>query len=330
MKHVLKVLFFVLIVAGITCTCAAAADKPVFVFASLEEGRQILTTRDTYIEQMSPFDRSCRMRTAASVSEKEFLDFVSNNVLAWENDDEKFLRPVLTLIESKLKEFSSFLPEKVYLVKTSGNEEGGAAYTRGGAIVIPRSMLGANEGTLCKLLSHELFHIITRRDTRLRDELYATIGFTKCPPFEFPKALKNRKITNPDSPVSDHCISAKVGTQKLLVVPILYSTTEKYEKIHGEELFDYLQTAFLAVARDVGPGRKPAPLGGAKGKLYNEAELGGFFEQVGKNTDYTIHPEEILADNFSYLLFGITDLESPEVVEKMKKVFEKNRGARRP
>jgi len=323
MTSLCKTPFVALIMVGIFCACAHAADKPFFVFATLEQGREILTARDDYIRQMSPFDRSCRMRTDAPVTEQEFLQFVSNNVLSWEKDDEDLLRPVLAAVESKLKDFASFLPENVYLVKTSGNEEGGAAYSRGGAIVFPRAMIRADTVTLYKLLSHELFHLISRRNPQLRDELYATIGFTRCPPFEFPKVLKDRRITNPDAPLNEHCIPVTVGRKKLLVVPILYSNVETYQKAHSEEFFDYLQIAFLAVARDNGPGRKPTLLKGAKPHLYSESELGGFFEQVGKNTDYTIHPEEILADNFSYLLFGIKELESPEIIDRMKKVFEK-------
>ena len=293
----------------------AAEDKPFFVFATRQEGRDILTARDEFVEQMSPFDRSCRMRTDRDVTIKEYLDFVSNNVLAWEKEDEERIQPIIAGMESKLKRFAPFLPDRVYLVKTTGNEEGGAAYTRGGAIVIPRGMIPADPVTLYRLLSHELFHIISRKNPKLRNELYQTIGFRKCPPFEFPKMFKERKITNPDSPVNDHCISVKADKKNLLVVPILYSNQEKYSKAHSEEFFDYLQVAFLAV----GPGA----VKGGKPNLYSEAELEGFYEQIGKNTDYTIHPEEILADNFSYLFFGVTELESPEVIKKMDKVFQK-------
>lgn len=323
MKTVLKTLLFVLIIAVISCAYARAAETPFFVFATLEQGKAILTAKDTYIEQMSPFDRSCRMRTDANVTERQFLDFVSNNVLSWEKDDQERMRPVIAAVGAKLERFTSFLPEMVYLVKTTGNEESGAAYTRGGAIVIPQAMINAHPVTLCRLLSHELFHIIARRNPQLRDELYGTIGFKQCPPFEFPETLKDRKITNPDSPVNEFCISVRAGKKNLLVLPILYSRVEKYQKAHSEHFFDYLQVAFLAVARDNGPRRKPTLLKGARPDLYDESELGGFFEQIGKNTDYTIHPEEILADNFSYLFFGIAELESPEVVRKMEKIFDK-------
>lgn len=325
MTSLWKTLFVALAIAGVLCTAAHGADKPFFVFATLEQGRKMLAVRDDYIGEMSPFDRSCRMRTNAEVTEKQFLAFVSDNVLAWDENDRELLRPVLAVIESKLKGFAPFLPERIYLVKTTGSEEGGAAYTRGAAIVIPRTMIDADRVTLCRLLSHELFHVISRHNPRLRDELYETIGFRKCPSFEFPGMLKDRKITNPDSPVNEHCVSVKVAKRRLLVLPILYSRVERYDRAHSDQFFDYLQLSFLAVARDNGPGRKPTPLAANRPDLYDESQLDGFFEQVGKNTDYIIHPEEILADNFSYLFFGITELESPEVVRRMEQVFEKAR-----
>ncbi len=321
-----KLLTFILAAVFFTfgfITTGAGADKPLFVFATAEEGRGILTAKDDFIEQLSPFDRSCRMRTDSVVTEKEFLEFVSNNVRSWEKEEEDRVRPIIATISPKLERFTSLLPKKVYLVKTTGNEEGGVAYTRGTAIIIPARQLTKDNVTLYKILSHELFHIISRQNRQLRDQLYETIGFKKCPQFKFPRTLEHRKITNPDAPMNDHCILVKAGKQSLWVTPILYSNMEKYTSSHSEHFFDYLQVAFLAVARDNGRGRSPTLFKDARPRLYSEDELSGFYEQIGKNTDYIIHPEEILADNFTYLLFGIKEVESPEIIEKMEKVFEK-------
>jgi hypothetical protein len=50
------------------------------------------------------------------------------------------------------------------------------------------------------------------------------------------------------------------------------------------------------------------------------SEISGFSEQVGRNTGYIIHPEEILADNFSLMVTG-RSVESPEVLRKLREVF---------
>ena len=60
----------------------------------------------------------------------------------------------------------------------------------------------------------------------------------------------------------------------------------------------------------------------AEPELFSPEELSGFFEQVGRNTEYIIHPEEILAENFALLILGKQNLPSPEIVEKMRRVLE--------
>ena len=51
--------------------------------------------------------------------------------------------------------------------------------------------------------------------------------------------------------------------------------------------------------------------------LLEVEEIDGFFEQIGKNSNYIIHPEEILADNFSLLVMG-QKVPSPWVLDKLK------------
>jgi len=43
-----------------------------------------------------------------------------------------------------------------------------------------------------------------------------------------------------------------------------------------------------------------------------------FWKQVGRNTGYLIHPEETIADNFSYIFFPPSPFPNPEIVEKFK------------
>ena len=53
----------------------------------------------------------------------------------------------------------------------------------------------------------------------------------------------------------------------------------------------------------------------------DEAE--GFFEQIGRNTSYILHPEETLANNFVFLITEKKDLKNLEIPKKIKLVFEK-------
>lgn len=318
-----KIILFAAAAVFFLFASAWAVDKrPVFIFASEEEGRALLTMSDDFIENMSPLDRAIRMRSENPVSKEQFLKFVGNNVASWDNEDKEVIRRMLDSLSGKFELYAPYLPDKIYMIRTTGNEEGGAAYTRGNAIVFPRRLIMTDVVSLYKLISHELFHVITRQNKKLKDDLYSIIGFGTCPPYNLPGTLKNRRITNPDAPLNDHCIRVKAAEKEVIVLPLLYSQVDTYSKNNGEELFDYLQTAFLTVAW-VKKGQKPVMLKEREMTLYKEEELQGFYEQIGMNTDYTIHPEEILADNFAYLFLGVTEMESPQIIDKMKKVLKK-------
>lgn len=56
----------------------------------------------------------------------------------------------------------------VLLVQTTGQEESGAAYCRGNAIVLPRNMVRRADKSLEKTLTHELFHILSSHNKKLR------------------------------------------------------------------------------------------------------------------------------------------------------------------
>ena len=105
------------------------------------------------------------------------------------------------------------------MIKTTGAEEGNAAYTRATAIVLPKSELGKGQDHLKKLICHELFHILSRQNPELREKLYAIIGFTKCNEIKLPPELERRKITNPDAPRNDHFIRLQIEGQESLAVP---------------------------------------------------------------------------------------------------------------
>jgi hypothetical protein len=62
-------------------------------------------------------------------------------------------------------------------------------------------------------------------------------------------------------------------------------------------------------------------MNGAAPRVVGVEQVSGFFEMVGRNTDYIIHPEEILADNFALLRFADDDVPSPQILRKMREIF---------
>jgi hypothetical protein len=282
-------------------------------FASVGEGAEILGRKDDFIQRLSAFDRAARMKTDRPVSEDEFLKFVKRNVLTWNESEKTKIEAAIASIRPALDALSLSLPKIVDLVKTTGAEEGRAFYTRDTAIIMPeKDSNEADTGLLKKTIAHELFHILSRGNPALREKLYESIGFRKCGEVEFPSELKSRKITNPDAPRNDHSIRVRIRGEEVHAVPILFSKTAKYDVNRDGEFFNYLQLSFLQVPR----------VSTAKPVLAAPEEVSGFFEQVGRNTNYFIHPEEILADNFALLILNEHNVPSPEILEKMRRILE--------
>lgn len=89
----------------------------------------------------------------------------------------------------------------------------------------------------------------------------------------------------------------------------------------GKTLFDYLKVGLVPLNGDFVPVQKAG-----KTIIYALDEAEDFYTQVGKNTNYLIHPEEIMADNFAFTLTGKKDLANPEIIQNVQKVLKaKNR-----
>ena len=290
-------------------------------FATVEDGKRVLTSRDDYVERMSPFDRAARLKTDQVVSEREYLKFVGKAVRAWEEAEKEKVYLAMEGVEKTLRKMALPCPEKIWLIKTTGQEEGNAAYTRANAIVFPEKFLEGRPSGVQRVLCHELFHVLSRANEELRERCYAAIGFEKCEELVFPEELALRKLTNPDAPRNEHCLKVRVEGKEQWVIPILFSKEEKYDLEKGGEFFRYLQFKLVVVKRAAeGKGVKVVREG-ATAKLLDLGEVAGLFEQVGKNTSYLIHPEEILADNFVLLVTRKRGLPSPKVVKTLGEIL---------
>jgi hypothetical protein len=151
--------------------------------------------------------------------------------------------------------------------------------------------------------------------------MYTAIGFVKCDEIEFPAALRARKITNPDAPRNDHFIRLEKAGATCLAVPILFATTESYDVQRGGEFFDYLSFEFLVVSQAADSRQVGSITENSAPKLLRPQAVTGFYEQIGRNTQYIIHPEEILADNFALLILGRENVPSPEILQKMRAIL---------
>ena len=283
-------------------------------FATASEAAEILTRKDDFIQRLSAFDRAARMKTDRTVSQDEFLAFAKASVASWTDAEKGKVETAIGQIRPALEALSLPLPKTIALLKTTGAEEGQAFYTRDTAIVFPEGQLtAANATPLEKTIAHELFHILSRENPAIREALYQAIGFIPCAEIQLPASLQARKITNPDAPRNDHSIRLRVDGQEVAAVPILFSAAEKYDTHRGGEFFSYLQFQFLILEN--GSGSFSA------GEVVPPSRVSGFFEQVGRNTDYVIHPEEILAENFALLVLNQQQIASPAILERIRQIL---------
>jgi hypothetical protein len=303
-----------------TASCGLSlANGTSFEFASVEKGRQALATRDDFVERLSGFDRAGRLKTDRPVSEAEYLRFVETNVLAWTDSEKAVVSAAIEQLEPALNKLALPLPKTVLFVRTTGREEGGQQYTRANAVVLNASILGSGPGRpLKQCIAHELFHVLSRANAALRERCYASIGFKPCDEVSLPATLGLPRLTDPDAPKNNHYIELTAGGKTVDAVPVLYARPEKYDAQKGGEFFSYLEFKFLTVPKDTGQ----TPTFGSDSQLLDPGQVSGFFEQIGKNTQYIIHPEEILADNFALMVLGETPA-SPEILVHLKDALRK-------
>jgi hypothetical protein len=290
-------------------------------FASLEEGQKLLASRDEFALTLSRFDRQVRRQTADDVSLDDWLAFNAKHSKTWTEPEVQRVTDALDDLRPRLARYKLQLPETILFVRTTGKEEGDAAYTRQTAIMLPDKVMAYPKEQLEKLLIHELFHVLSRHDPALRKKLYAIIGFRPCDQVQLPAEWDDRRITNPDAPRIDCYIELKVEGQPITAAPFLFATPAKFDPNAGGSLFKYLTFRLLVLKRD--GDRLSAVLQDGKPVVIDPRGLDDFTRQIGKNTNYIVHPDEIMADNFVLLLRGQKGVPTPAILEEMAKAMEK-------
>ncbi len=314
--YLLQVAFFALGQAEVKANQLLAKDCSVH-YATVTEARAHLAKQDAYVQGLSSFERAAKIKQAGPVSTEQYIEFIQGQALEWSDEEKATVRKVIAAAKPKLARFARHLPKRIDLIKTTGNDEGAAPYTRGTSIILPKRRASQSTKGLERLFYHELFHIISRGNPKLRDELYRIIGYEKCGVVSLPGDMMPRRISNPDAPVMEHCIQVSKGGKSLWCAPVLFSRTPKYNPETGGTFFRYLEFRLMAIDRK----SAKATLKDGKPLLLKPDAVEGFYEQIGRNTGYIIHPEETLANNFVHLMMEKQDLKNPEIPEKIEAIL---------
>ncbi|MBK7872522.1 MAG: hypothetical protein IPJ74_18510 [Saprospiraceae bacterium] len=267
-----------------------------------------------FFERVSKLDMSIQMQRNYSkeISRDSILYdyryFLKRDVQDFSESEQEILEKILLEIEGLCESLSpDIFPRKLELIKTKGKHYGnGVYYTRENRIIIPANELEKpNTVALREVLTHEVFHIYSRQHPEKRRELYALIGFQELNDvLILPSAIDSRLLLNPDGVEIDWAIRLAIGNQDTIsTIPIIIANAPAYLP-ERESYFEYIDFNLYPVVQDVNGFQIVLDSLGHSPLHINE--LPDFQRQIGDNTFYIIHPDEILADNFKWLILAQT------------------------
>jgi len=319
-------ILFILSVILISCTdkslqTCKLTDSCTLVFLDSLSAAKFVTSEDDYTKRLSPWDRSAGMNTDSIVSQSEYLEHTAKNVIPWTNNEIKRFTSFAQNAGVPISDLRLNLPQKILLIKTTSNEFGGVvtAYTRQNAIMFAQGELERPDSSLYDTFIHEIFHVYSRHNAQKREALYLSIGFEKCNEMTLPDKWNKRRLTNPDAPALNTIIKINNDGEIVVLTPLIYTRNETYDITKPGGIFQGFSFRLMRVKEENNTWQPLLKDG--EPVLYSPQNLQGFWDKIGKNTNYIIHPEEIMASNFVLLVTGKKDLPNPEIVENMKKII---------
>ncbi len=265
----------------------------------------------------------------------EYKAFLKTEVLDFTEKEAAFCREIFGEIYPQIQAVHpDIYPKDLQLIKLKGNHYGaGAFYTREQAILIPQGALqDPDRAFFYETMLHEIFHIYSRYHPEKRKALYELIGFKKLDipnGLSMDPVLKNSILINPDGIDLAYTIELEEDGKPLFAVPILAANSLGFDK-NKPEFFDYLNFNLYPIQPPYSGTIKVLSQNDGSSRL-DLKKVKGFYEQIQKNTDYIIHPDEILADNFIFLIRAKEDArtlgkfteEGIELIEEMGKIIER-------
>ena len=257
-----------------------------------------------------------KMQVFREITVSDYLNHVKEQALDWNNELRELILGAIEEISNHLDLNPMPLPKEVHFVLTTGLDEGFAAYTRGSAIFLNERMI-RNHGNLTRLIAHELVHVATRNNGKWKDNLYSQIGFLPCDPPVFTPEFQKYVFSNPDAPRIEHALEVTYNGVKQKVAPIIYTSQENYL---GGNFFEYIEVGLFLLDGENATDYHMYP---EEIRIIDFDDCQEFFENVGNNTNYLFHAEEILADNIADIYTNRLDYDSPEIIKEILQILNK-------
>ena len=261
-------------------------------FATLEEGQELMRGRELFHEQINEESLAFLLQKKEGTLE-EYIEYAADQVLPFTPEEEQRVKDTLLWLQQSLEKHHLRLldPGTITFVKSTGEEVSGASgYTSGGTVFLSRTVFDIpSEEYLREIAVHEIFHCLSRLFPEFRQAMYSLIHFTVMDhEIDIPEDIQAGIIANPD--VEHHNSYAAFTINGQPENCYLICLTDTVFEEEGDSFFQDMYTGIV-------------PLGG--NTVYQIEDVPDFWDIVGRNTDYTSDPEEIMAENFCYAMMNL-------------------------
>jgi len=283
----------------------------------------IIATKDDYVSNFSEFDLQSRLGTSKNVSKEDLVDFLSRQTVDWTNSEEIIVNRIFNELHISYAPYKEYLLDSVKIIKTTGQEECDAAYTRNKCIYVPISMVQWPYNELKELIAHELFHVVSTHNPKFRNDLYIKLGFNPCPELDVPNEFQHLYISNPDTIGKNCYVAFQNNGAQIKAVPFLYSESS----YRGGYFFEYFRFTFLESEMK---NNKCVPLYENNQPKFISApqKLFDMCEEIDPyNNQHRLHPEEILAYYWSLVPFSKSKIQvyKRNYLVKIRNLLEQER-----
>ena len=307
----LKTSLFLLFL-GFSCNAQPPAPafnpegKQVYFLDSLEASVRVSRDREEgFFDQIGSLDMGIQMQQSAPPTVEDYREFLREDVRNFTAEEKETLEGQLKTIYGLFEKISPFLsPDTLRLIKTRGAYYGpGAWFTREDCIVIPEDALRGS--SMQEVLLHELFHVLSRKHPVFRRGLYELIGFTRLEePVIIPEALSRRLLLNPDGMDRQWAVFLTgKGSTAIPVIPLIFSRYASFDP-RRPQFFAHMDFGLFSLKKDTLAGAFVVQVSPEGNSTLGEDFRMDYLRKVKDNTNYLIHPDEILADNFIWAVRG--------------------------
>lgn len=250
-----------------------------YKFLSPKESQNQLSKSDDFSKNLS----SLSLQMLQIRNEQDYLRSIKeSSCLNFTNQEQNKISGFMNTINNSLEELNLKLDIDICFSKTNGQESFGMPYTRFNTIVLTVPYLMAQErgmkvGNIDMgegLVAHEIFHVLSRKFPKIREELYSLHSFKFNPIKDYIPNV----ITNPDAPNHDYTVVVNHKEKKKEVRPVLAMVGMNIQNADKQLFYN--------------------------GEFISQDQT-NYLEVIKSNSNYsTYHPEEVCAEDFRILISG--------------------------